>query len=614
MSFAAIGLRNTAWMLGASIAIAACGGGRTPMLPPSCQIVVDPMDLDFGKVLPGTAESRSFKVRNVGGADCALTNIALGAGSDPFFAKLAPVSTSTIEPGRSLSIAVAFSPASAKVPLARTGEIGFDVNAEQMGHVTVALRGEIQSDCRLTVSPTAVDFGRVPLETSPTKLVRSVEITNNGTGPCEVHDLALSPSSDRQFNLATQAPFSLDSGERRSIVVSFAATDTAKPHHRTGELLFQSNDSTSSKTTVPLSADIDVGCDLSWSPASIDFGNVILNTTANGRVSLSNDGTDTCYVNGIEITPDSDKNFRLTSGSSAVTVSPGGSALLTLTFNAADSAPPHLKTGTLAFQTGNKRAPSAKIPLSAYVNSVCVEASQWIYTIDTDKVLARFDPNTLKFTDIATLRCPTSFTPNSMAVDQNAVAWVAFHDGNMFKVDTTTGNCQATSFVPSQHGLTEFGMGFVFDPSTGLDTLFIAGGANTGMRSSTLATVSFPGLVVTPVGTVDAGFPEMSGTGDGQLWGFIPADASASYTAALVKLSTRSGVTLESHEYTDLTGGVSWAMKFWGGNFWIFLGSSVYKVPRETPELIQPVILDTKRAQIVGAGVSTCAPLQKTSD
>jgi hypothetical protein len=614
MSFPANSLRTATWILGVSVAIAACGGGRTSMLPPSCQIVVDPLELDFGDVLPGTTEGRSLRVRNVGGADCALTHIALGPSSDSSFAKITPITTSTIEPGRSLFIVVAFAPASAKVPLNRTGELGFDVNDERTSHVTVPLRAEIQSDCKLAVSPTAVDFGRVALETPPTQSVRSVEVSNKGTGPCELRDLALSATSDKQFNLATRDAFSLEPGQRKSIAVSFVAEDAAKPHHRTGELLFQSNDSTSSKTTVPLSADIDVGCDLSWSPASVDFGNVMLNTTANGRVSLSNDGTDTCYVSAIQITPDSDKNFRLTSGSSAVTVSPGGTAVLMLVFDAADSAPPHLKTGTLAFQTGNQRAPSGKIPLAAYVNSVCVEASQWIYTLDVDKKLARFDPNTLKFTDIATLRCPTSFRPNSMAVDQHAVAWVAYEDGNLFKVDTTTGACQSTSFVPSQHGLTVFGMGFVFDPSTGVDTLFIAGGASTGQRDSSLATVSFPSLVVTPVGTVEAGFPEMSGTGDGELWGFIPADASASYKAALVKLSPRSGATLESHEYNDLTDRGAWAMKFWGGDFWMFLGRSVYKASRRTPEFLQPVILNAGRAEIVGAGVSTCAPLQPSSD
>jgi hypothetical protein len=59
-------------------------------------------------------------------------------------------------------------------------------------------------------------------------------------------------------------------------------------------------------------------------------------------------------------------------------------------------------------------------------------------------------------------------------------------------------------------------------------------------------------------------------------------------------------------------------MKFWGGSFWIFvnndedgLGSigSVYEVPRDTPSTIRTVVADTGGRYIVGAGVSTCAPI-----
>jgi hypothetical protein len=56
-------------------------------------------------------------------------------------------------------------------------------------------------------------------------------------------------------------------------------------------------------------------------------------------------------------------------------------------------------------------------------------------------------------------------------------------------------------------------------------------------------------------------------------------------------------------------------MKFWGGYFWIFVNTSISKVARDNPATIIPVG-DTKDAShpngryIVGAGVSTCAPLQ----
>jgi hypothetical protein len=50
-------------------------------------------------------------------------------------------------------------------------------------------------------------------------------------------------------------------------------------------------------------------------------------------------------------------------------------------------------------------------------------------------------------------------------------------------------------------------------------------------------------------------------------------------------------------------------VKFWGGSFWIFLGSSVYEVPRDTPQTIRTVIAGTAPF-IVGAGVSSCAPIR----
>ena len=147
------------------------------------------------------------------------------------------------------------------------------------------------------------------------------------------------------------------------------------------------------------------------------------------------------------------------------------------------------------------------------------------------------------------------------------------------------------------------------EPDVQGQTLYIAGSAYVFDAKSTLATISFPSLVVTPVGPVSAGFPEMSGTGDGALWGFIPSGVSSSGKAVLVRIDPASGATLESHAYASLANANSWAMKFWGGKFWIFLGSSIYTVSRDTPDKIETAMGDTGR-DIVGAGVSTCAPLR----
>jgi hypothetical protein len=606
--------RNSAfWLLCASLIGGSCGAGRTPLLDPTCSIVVNPKALDFGTLSPPDQESQAVVVTNRSGALCQLSGIVLSPATDDSFALGPNVPTSLmVQPGERASIEVVFSPATARVPLARAGALLFSTNDPKQGLVQVELQARIRTECALTVAPSAVDFGHVRLDDAATS---SVVVTNTGSGACDIGAVAIVEGSAPQFSLpaGTETAFALAPGEQHTIPLSFHADDHALPHHRTGQLGFEDTDAKQPTVRVPLAGDIDVGCELILSPDTLSFGNVILNTTASASVTLSNDGSDPCNVTGVALGQDSDPGFSLNGGQAlAFVVAPGTTHSVGLQFSASDSTPPHLKTGTLVLATGNPHQPQASVPLSATVSTVCVEASRWVYTVDETGIFSRFDPATLTFTDISQLACPTTSTPFSMAVDQNAVAWVAYRNGDLFKVDTATGKCEATSFKTGQSGLLNFGMGFVFDPSTDVDTLYIAGGPDynytSSNSSSTLAVVSFPELIVKPIGTVTAGWPELSGTGDGSLWGFIPASASAKGQAVLVQLDPTSGATLKSYAYPTLTSSGAWAMKFWGGSFWIFLSTSVYEVSRSSPDVIHTVIAQSGHS-IVGAGVSTCAPL-----
>jgi hypothetical protein len=586
------------------------GCGRTPMLPPSCLIDVEPRTLDFSEVAPGQSATRSLRVANNGGGDCNLASMGMSPDSDPWFSMASTTALSPVlQAGEAFAVDLVFAPRSVSVPLLRTATLVLRLGEPDAGSVVVPLSGRIQSNCTIDVSPTRLDFGHVALDSTATQ---SVTLVNTGTDTCEIGGIALSPQSDPQFSLApaSATAITLAPGEGQAVVVSFLAEDASIPHHRAGTLGVETTDPHHAQIAVPLSADVDIGCDLTWTPTSLDFGRVNLNTRAGVSVALGNDGSDVCYVSGIGIDPASDPGFTLQAGQAqSLVVAPGTMSKIAVSFTA-DSSSPHQRSGTLTFTTGNRRKPEARIPISALVDTACIDASLWIYTVDSAGGLARFDPATLTFTDIATLKCPTISLPNSMAVDQNAVAWVAYSDGQLFKVDVGTGRCEATGFKTDQDGILVFGMGFVFDPATNEDTLYIAGGHDTGASQSTLATVSFPSLVVNPVGTVTAGFPEMTGTGDGALWGFIPADSSLSRVAALVRLDRRSGATLESYRYPSLLMQDSWAMKFWGGSFWIFIGRAIYEVSRDTPGTIRTAIANTGRPSIVGAGVSTCAPLR----
>ena len=609
--------RLGAWILRGCTFVLWTACGRTDLLPPECAIDVRPTALDFGEVSSGDSATRSVTV-SASIAACTISKIRIGPGSDPWFA-LSPETPASLvlQPGEHATVAVTFSPANVAVPLQRAATLVLQTDDPVRQRVEVPLTGHVHSDCTITVSPLSVDFGRVPIDTTATA---SVSVVNTGRDSCDVAGITIGQGSDPQFVLGTgQADhFSLAPGAGQSIGLDFHPTDRATPHHRTGQLVLQSTDSKQASVSVPLSADIDIGCVLTIAPNKLDFGQVFLNASASRAVTLVNNGTSVCQVSGVDFSSDTDPNFTFGAGQArAFALVPGANQTVSVTFGAFDSAPPHVRTGTLVLQTGDSRAPTASIPLSVTISSPCIAASRWIYTVDTLGVLSRFDPATSTFTTIGTLACPVSplTTPKpgpfSMAVDQKAVAWVVYDDGNLYKVDTETGHCEATSFQANQPGFAFFGMGFVFDPSTGIDTLYIAGSDYRDATDSELATLSFPALKVTPIGLITAGNAELSGTGDGSLWGFVPRSGSPDEQAVLVRLDPASGATLERYVYPLLSSisNSSWTMKFWGGSFWIFLDKSVYEVPRATPQSIRFVMAYTGGGNIVGAGVSTCAPL-----
>jgi hypothetical protein len=348
-------------------------------------------------------------------------------------------------------------------------------------------------------------------------------------------------------------------------------------------------------------------------------------------VTLSNDGTSVCNVSDIAIAPGSDIDFSLPATQPlALSVAVGATATISVTFDAANP-PPDERTGTLAFVSNDAANPDAAVPLSGFIVTNCTSAGLLIYVVDSNTTFSTFNPENLTFHDLGQLSCPAPAgeEPFSMAVDQNAIAWVLYLDqstntpgpGSIFRVDPATLACTPTAYVPGQQGMSEFGMGFAFDPATAQDTLFIAGGPSFGV-STQLATLSFPALNVTPVAPLTEGDPELTGTGDNQLWGFFPSEGAVGggeTIPTMVQLDQETGAVLQTLELPKITGNPqAWAVGFFGGAFWIFLepqrpagtqtSTNVYEVQRGDGGLTTAVS-NTGRT-IVGAGVSTCAPLQ----
>jgi hypothetical protein len=243
----------------------------------------------------------------------------------------------------------------------------------------------------------------------------------------------------------------------------------------------------------------------------------------------------------------------------------------------------------------------------------CTAAAKLVYVISEEKDLYSFTPNTLTFTKIGPLDCPGAVgIPVSMAVDRTGTAWINYASGALYKASTTDGKCADSGFAPNQAGFAKFGMAFVSDAAGSTnETLFISG--LLGTTGKGLGKIDTKTLTLTMIHDYPApltGVPaELTGNGAGQLFGFFNTSP-----ATLAQIDGTTAVTSNSQALTTLGASNAFAFSFWGGDFWLYTtdGTVPSKVTqRKSTGETAVVKADVGGFRIVGAGVSTCAPLSE---
>jgi hypothetical protein len=253
----------------------------------------------------------------------------------------------------------------------------------------------------------------------------------------------------------------------------------------------------------------------------------------------------------------------------------------------------------------------------------CVDAGiTYIYLIGSDNNMYRFDPYTQPPTTqpLGMINCPgedpndPNTGPNSMAVDRAGIAYVNFQDGQVFRVSTATLSCEPTGFQPGQRGFPPtYGMAFSADVTDPGEKLYVAG---LDTPTEELATIDTTTFQLAPVGMLShvIGDSELTGTGSGDLYAFGVNSMSGIFLARLDKAT--AGVVSEG--LLSLSSGgapiFAWAFAAWGGDFYFFTSTDgmTSDVSLYTPggALTLPVVTTITQSAIVGAGVSTCAPVQ----
>ncbi len=240
-----------------SVSIALSGSGGLP------HIVVPPGPLDLGNVAVCLSHPQSLVVQNTGAVDLHLTNIAVsGAGFST------SISSLTVAPGAPGSIPVTLKP-TVTGPL--SGTLSFSTDDPSQPHVSVTLQGvgTPEPPPAVSISPTTIDFGAVPLQ-----YFVGVGVTVANTGPCEDLHVNLSVSG-AAYLLTTGDPSTLPvtnppitdtiaAGAAHSYTVVFAPTVTGPG--QTGTLTVASDDPAHPSVTVPLT-----GAGVTVSPAAISL-------------------------------------------------------------------------------------------------------------------------------------------------------------------------------------------------------------------------------------------------------------------------------------------------------------------------------------------------------
>jgi hypothetical protein len=257
----------------------------------------------------------------------------------------------------------------------------------------------------------------------------------------------------------------------------------------------------------------------------------------------------------------------------------------------------------------------------------CSAASQLVYVLSTDDGIYSFDPPSKQFNLVAQLNCDTTgqLTPNSMAIDRNAVAWINYvapddSSGVVYRFDLTTKKCEKAPAVTLDYGWTRLGMGFSTDAAGSTnETLFVAGTADqlTGVGPG-LGKLNMANHQVVPIGDfaspLSGQSAELTGTGDGRLFGFFTS--SPVEVAQIAKTASGGVVAITKEKKVTSTPPLAWAFSFWGGSFYLYMsdGTSNSTVTKFDPSAntLNPSYA-TAPFIIVGAGVSTCAPLTPPS-
>jgi len=220
------------------------------VLPEFPQIEVSPTSLDFGEIAVGTTAERELTIKNVGDADLWIGDVAIEGGASSPFDLCGIVWTSApLAPGKETKVKVCFSPET-------TGSFDdvITISSDDPNRQTVAVpvQGVGAKAPKIEVSPTSLDFGKVPVgDQAPDWLT----IKNIGEAELRIDSVTIEGGADSPFDLCGRVwkPDTLSPGGwQTSFTICFSPNSTSVLGILEDNVLIESNDPTTPTVTIPV--------------------------------------------------------------------------------------------------------------------------------------------------------------------------------------------------------------------------------------------------------------------------------------------------------------------------------------------------------------------------
>ncbi|MBA3397187.1 MAG: choice-of-anchor D domain-containing protein [Deltaproteobacteria bacterium] len=353
------------------------------------RIAVSPTALDFGTANVGaTSAPRLVTISNHGETALDVSSIVIGGAQATDFASGAALPI-TIAPGASATAAFTFTP-SAIGSRAATATIVSTDPLVPSSIVTLAGTGE---SAVLAVSPAALPFGAVRVGQSK---VRSVTLTNIGTGSLSITTIALGGSDAADFALAPLAlPIVLAPSASRIVNVTFNPT-VVRDSSATLDVL--SDEPVNGTVALPLTGS-GVSPNVALTPGVVDFGGQLVGRPSARRdLKIRNSGGGPLGIVSLAITGAQAASFTLVSPPALpATIAPGAELVLSLRV-AVTAIGSH--AATIAIGTDAPDVPVASANLAALGISTALALTPSMIDFGTAHVLVATTPVPVTLTNL----------------------------------------------------------------------------------------------------------------------------------------------------------------------------------------------------------------------